>query len=185
MTGRARRREIELLGLLSDAMAAPWLAGSPTDVAAGMLAASLAVLDADAGFVGRLLGPDALQVVHVSGYAYEKTERLVLQLDAPYPLAEAVRSDRALFIGSNEELRCDYPGLIRMSHRDHACATLPLATSGRSLGALNVSYDEPRSFGPRDRELLQLLAYQFALVIERAEHEALQRAVGSLARAVA
>lgn len=176
------RDEIELLGRLPDATAVPSRAGSPSDVAAGMLVGGLSALDADAGFIGRLLVGDALQVVHVSGFAYESSERLLLPLDAPYPLAEAVRTEKALFIGSNEELRCDHPGLIRMEGADHACATVPLVANGRLLGALNVSYDTPRSFDTEDRELLQLLADRCAETIERAERDALGAAVAAITR---
>jgi GAF domain-containing protein len=146
-----------------------------------MLIHGLSVLGADAGFIGRLLGTDALQIVHVAGFAYETRERLLIPLDAPYPLAEAVRSDRALFIASNEELRCDHPGLIRMKHADHACATIPLAADGRLLGALNVTYDSPRSFDAADKELLHLFAERCARTIAATERHALKTAAEALA----
>lgn len=175
-----QRRQIALLSRLSDATGLPRWA-SPSDVAATMLTQGLSVLGADAGFIGRLLGTEALQIVHVAGFAYETRKRLLIPLDAPYPLAEAVRSDRALFIASNEELRCDHPGLTRMKHADHACATIPLPADGRLLGALNVTYDSPRTFDAADKELLHLFAERCARTIAAAERHAVKTAAEALA----
>jgi GAF domain-containing protein len=180
VTIATQQRQIALLSRLSDATALS-RTGSPSEVATTMLVEGLSVLGADAGFIGRLLGADALQIVHVAGFAYETRERLLIPLDAPYPLAETVRSDRALFIASNEELRCNHPGLTRMKHADHACATIPLAADGRLLGALNVSYDSPRSFDAADRELLHLFAERCAQAIVAAEQRALKTAAEALA----
>jgi hypothetical protein len=47
-------------------------------------------------------------------------------LGADTAFVATVTDDGALFIASNEQLRCDHPGLVRVQSDDHACATLPL-----------------------------------------------------------
>ena len=59
--------------------------GSPSEVATSMLVEGLQVLGADAGFIGRLLGTDALQIVHVAGFAYDAPSRTATwTLSAPF-----------------------------------------------------------------------------------------------------
>jgi GAF domain-containing protein len=131
----------------------------PADVAATMIADSLSALRADAGFVATV-DPvsDALEIARVTPYARHPV-RFMLPLDAPYPLAQAIRSREPLFIENNEQLQCDNPGLIRIRSEDHSCATIPLLDeSGELLGALNLGFDEPRAFSARDYELIDLLA---------------------------
>lgn len=130
----------------------------PADVAATMIADSLSALGADAGFVAT---PDQelglLEIARVTPYARHPV-RFTLALDAQYPLAETIRTRESLFIENNEQLACNNPGLIRMRSEDHSCATVPLLDeSGELLGALNLGFDEPRTFGARDYERIDLL----------------------------
>ncbi len=137
----------------------PDAARMPADVAATMVADSLSALGADAGFVATL-DPDlgTLEIARVTPYARHPV-RFTLALEAPYPLAETIRTGEPLFIENNEQLACNNPGLIRIRSEDHSCATMPLLNeSGELLGALNLGFDEPRAFGARDYELIDLLA---------------------------
>ncbi|MDQ5820102.1 MAG: GAF domain-containing protein [Actinomycetota bacterium] len=131
----------------------------PADVAATMIADSLSALGADAGFVATV-DPDhgALEIARMTPYARHPV-RFTLPREAPYPLAEAIRTREPLFIENNDQLKCDNPGLVRIRSEDHSCATVPLLDeSGELLGALNLGFDEPRAFSARDYELIDLLA---------------------------
>ena len=131
----------------------------PADVAATMVADSLSALGADAGFVATP-APDleTLEIARVTPYARHPV-RFTLALEAPYPLAETIRTREPLFIENNEHLACNNPGLIRIRSEDHSCATIPLLDeSGELLGALNLGFDEPRTFAERDYERINLLA---------------------------
>ena len=143
-------------------------ANLPADVATVIVADCLEVLNADAGYVGTV-GTDGqtIEVARVTEFSHTPV-RLEFPLDAPYPLAETIRTGRELFIESNEQLVCDHPGLVRVKEEDHACATLPLYDeNGDLLGALNLGFDEPHEFTPDEREQIQILAGFCADVMAR------------------
>lgn len=145
----------------------------PADVAATMVADSLSALGADAGFIATL-DPELglLEIARVTPYARHPV-RFTLALEAPYPLAESIRTRQPLFIENNEQLACNNPGLVRIRSEDHSCATIPLLDeSGELLGALNLGFDEARTFSRRDYERIDLLvrhcaeAMSLALILE-------------------
>ena len=129
-----------------------------TEVATPIVAESLRLLQADAGFVATV-GPDGetLDVARVTPYSASAV-RLGCARDAPYPLADTSRTQRPLLIESNDDL-CEHPGLVRVKSEDHACATLPLfAEDGELLGAVNFGFDEPHRFTSEELELIDLVA---------------------------
>jgi GAF domain-containing protein len=161
-------RQLELLRGLSDVTSELSQASTPDEVAAALLGSGMATLGADAGFVGRI-GPDGtLEVLQLAGYATAPA-RFELPADAPYPLAEAVRRGEPLFIASNEQLACDFPGLSRITADDHACATVPLTAEGRIVGALNIGFSEPRPFTEDEIELIGELGRRCAQALLRAQ----------------
>lgn len=166
-TGTSRRAD--LLARLEAASAPPSEATTPGDVATAIVARSLNVLEADAGFVATVSADgETLEVARVTPFAQEPV-RLSFPLDAPYPLAETIRTRRPLFIASNEALECDHPGLVRVQGEDHACATMPLhADDGELLGALNLGFEDPHEFTDEERELIELVAARCAEAMARA-----------------
>lgn len=154
------------LSQLGEIYASGALPDSAAVRAARLLAALLDLLGADVGFLGTVT-PDGgtLDVFRVTPFS-ENLVRLAFPLDAPYPLAYAVRTELPAFIASNEELRCDHPGLVRIEERDHACATVPLHDlDGRLLGAVNVSFEEPHAFTDGERALIDAAARRCAAVL--------------------
>ncbi|MDX6477047.1 MAG: hypothetical protein QOH95_2558 [Gaiellaceae bacterium] len=130
------------------------------EAAAAVLAARLRDLGADAGFVATVSADGrTVEVARVTPFSRTPV-RLAFPIEAPYPLAAAIRRDQPLFISSNDALACDHPGLIRIRGEDHACATLPLHGSGGAvIGSANVSFEDPREFSDEDRvEIEQLFA---------------------------
>jgi GAF domain-containing protein len=169
----AARRQIELLQVLSDATAGLGQAATPEEVVTVVLGEGMRALGADGGFVGIADEPDEpLHVVRLDGASRAVSERFDLPRDAPYPLAAALRRSEALFIGSNDELSCDFPDLQRISPEDHACATVPLRDGSRLLGSLNISFGRPRTFAEDEKELVLELARRCAQAMARAERYA-------------
>ena len=126
------------------------------DAAATVLAARLIALGADAGFIAKI-SPDGqtVEVARVTPFSRAPV-RLAFPVDAPYPLAAAIRRNEALFISSNETLACDHPGLVRIRGEDHACATFPLhGADGTVIGSANVSFEDPREFSESDRAAIE------------------------------
>lgn len=147
----------DLMARLEEVYADAEKAG-PLEGAAAVLARRLGELGADAGFVavpssdGRTV--EVARVTPFSGVSV----RLAFPADAPYPLAAAIRRDESIFITSNEMLDCDHPGLVRIRGGDHACATAPLhGRGGTVIGAVNVSFEDPREFSDADRADLALV----------------------------
>jgi GAF domain-containing protein len=131
---------------------------SASDVAAMCLAGELERVGADAGYVGTPTRSDMVEVARVTAFS-SRPVRLVFPADAPYPLLEALRTGSPLFIGSNEELACDHPGLVRVVADDHACATMPLtAPDGTVLGSLNLGFEEPHEFTDAERTEIERIA---------------------------
>lgn len=124
----------------------------PVDAAARTLAPRLGAIGADAGFVGVVASDgrtvEAARVTRDS----DRPVPLEFPLDAPYPLAAAIRMQLALWIPDNETLQCEHPGIVRMIGHDHACATLPLSgEGGEALGAMNVTFEDPHEFTEEER----------------------------------
>lgn len=140
------------------------------EAAAGVLAARLSALGADAGFVATVSSDGrTIEVARVTPFSGAPV-RLAFPADAPYPLAAAIRRNEALFISSNDTLACDHPGLIRMRGEDHACATVPLrGADGTVIGAANVSFEDPREFSDSDRSELEGLFAACAAALARRE----------------
>ena len=123
------------------------------DAATACLLPALERLGADAGYVA-LRNDEQLEIARVTPFS-ERPVYLAVPLDAPYPLAVATRHAVPLFIESNDVLACDHPGLVRMKAVDHACATVPLAADEVGvLGAVNVTFEDPRTFAAEDRAIL-------------------------------
>jgi GAF domain-containing protein len=152
---------------------AVYASGAPVaalDSAAGVLGARLGELGADAGFVA---APSAdgrtVEVARVTPFS-EQPVRLAFPVDAPYPLAAAIRRDEELYITSNETLACDHPGLVRVRGEDHACATVPLhGSDGSVIGSANISFEDPREFTAADRTAFAALFAACAAELARAQ----------------
>jgi GAF domain-containing protein len=167
-----QRRHIALLQQLGDATSLMSSASTPDEVAFVMLTSGLRALGADAGFLAVYESDrELLRVSRFAGYDSIPVEQLEVPLAANLPIAHAVRMRTALYVGSNEELMCDHPGLERIDPNDHACASVPLMVSEDlpPLGAINVRFDSPREFSQVDRRLFALLAERCAQAMSRAQ----------------
>ncbi|MDQ3068083.1 MAG: GAF domain-containing protein [Actinomycetota bacterium] len=143
---------------------------TPVDHAAAFVAEELERIGADAGFVATISTDGrAIDVARVTRFS-ENPVRLGFPVDAPYPIAEVLRGGGALFIASNEQLRCNHPGLTRVDEDDHACATVPLRDdAGEIVGALNLGFEDPREFPDVERAAIQELAERCARVLRAAD----------------
>ncbi len=95
----------------------------------------------------------------------------VIPLDADAPVAEAVRTGQAYFLESVEQAEARFPGIAQHMAEagTRAMAHLPLmASNGRAMGTLAVSFAETRRISPNEREFLTTLAGYAAQAMERA-----------------
>ncbi|MGW4560828.1 SpoIIE family protein phosphatase [Streptomyces sp. NPDC004561] len=116
---------------------------------------------------------DRLTVVGSRGYS----ERFIRLLDGHWavkdaagPVGDALRTRTPLFISSPEECLERYPTtetLLREGGKQ-AWAFLPLAVSGREIGAAVISFGRPREMDDVERTLLTALSGLIAQALERA-----------------
>ncbi len=106
-----------------------------------------------------------------AGYPPAAVEMLrLLRADDDTPIARTLRTREPLFLPSREA----YLGLFRQRQRlvhatgKNAWAFLPLTVSGRALGTLTVSFDQPRDFAPDEQSLLVSVGGLLAQTLARA-----------------
>jgi PAS domain S-box-containing protein len=110
-----------------------------------------------------------LEIVACVGISPEvRTAFNRLAVDAPLPIAEAVRNRQVVFLESNAEL-ARYPAasLARAQPNASAWAAVPMIAGGRLAGALALGFANERRFDEDDRAFITALAYQAAQALER------------------
>jgi GAF domain-containing protein len=142
-------------------------AATPREVAAGAFRA-LGALGARAAEIHGLQG-DRVALLGRHGRGSE-VEPVSVGVDAPTPAAEVVRTGRAIWLESPEEIAQRYPHLERdrAAREERAWAVVPLLASGHTLGALVVTFSDPRRLEADDRTYLRLVAQPCAQALERA-----------------
>jgi len=181
---QAALRNAQLLGIT----AALSTAVTQEDVARAVVERGVAALGATAGWVA-LYSADGrtLEVLAQKGSSPEQLARYgSLPVDSPLPLAVAARTGEAQWLTPLEEaierhaeIRTDLQEAYAKGRR--ALAAVPLAVGGRSIGAIGLSFDDPRDVEGTDAEFLTALAQQCAQALERArlyeaERDARERA---------
>lgn len=130
---------------------------------------ALPLLGAHAGIIVTLSADGhQLELLEQRGYAAEAVrpwERI--PLDAPVPLAEAVRRATPIWLASRDEAAARYPVLQHVWNASHAWAVLPLQIEQRVVGAWGLSFAEPQSFPQEDRDVLLTIARQYSQALER------------------
>ncbi len=142
-----------------------------TEVAQALVAEGSALLGVSAGAITLLRDDGQLETVVNLGYS-EEIERAfgLAPLDAPIPTAAAVRTGLPQYYRDQADILARFPELAgsNLSSPYEAVAALPLQIDDRRLGALTLSFDDARDFGPEDRAFLESLAQQGAQALERA-----------------
>jgi signal transduction histidine kinase len=169
------------------------LAGAltPSDVVSVLVREGVEAFEAVAGcvvLVSELTGELEMAAnVGFEGALVDAFRRL--PLSASHPLAEAVRTRRAVLLGSPGEFQERFPELAVCfpppPPSRQAWVAVPLVLEHRTLGAMGLAFGEVRSFGDADRELMETLASQCAQALERArlyEQERLAREVAEAAQ---
>ncbi|WP_324788196.1 SpoIIE family protein phosphatase [Streptomyces sp. H51] len=94
-------------------------------------------------------------------------------LNAPIPMAEAVREGRLVWVGSEEEMARRYPRISVVLPYPFALAAVPVATAARPYGALFLIWPGSRApeLTERDRNHLTAACERLAARLERALKE--------------
>jgi PAS domain S-box-containing protein len=170
-TERHRERLQAVSAALSEAV-------GPEDVVNAVLNDGFTAVEADAAVVAlREPGEERLHLLGLRGYSEEVAARMEeITLDAPLPLAEALRTGRAIWIDEQGEAQRRYPEAARFElERAAALAMLPLVVRGRTIGALGLRFRRAKRVEPEDRDFMVALAHQCAQALERARLYAAER----------
>lgn len=95
-----------------------------------------------------------------------------IPLDAPVPLAEAVRDARAVTLSSFDAIAAHAPSIAEVCREAGTaaiCVVPVVATGNRVLGSIGLSFAAEREFQDEMLTLLETLARQAAQALERAQ----------------
>jgi PAS domain S-box-containing protein len=173
-TRLAAERAAARMARLQAATAALSAATGSREAAEVLTDLGVTALGASAGVVA-FPTPDggALEVAHSRGYTPGEVEAYqLISGDAAYPLAEAWRTGKPIFVQSREGA----PGILASSHHD-AWAVVPLILHQGVVGVLGLSFTEPHVFDEDERGFLLALCEVAAQALDRAAaYEAERRA---------
>lgn len=163
----AQRRLAERLGQIQSASAALSGAATPPGVAAAAFR-GLATLGARAAEFHALDGPERLVLLVRHGPAVPAGRPVAI--DQPVPAAEVVRTGKALWLESPDDIEGRFPELERerAARGEAAWAVVPLLAGGETVGALSVAFGEPRRFQADEKAFIRMLAMPCAQAIDRA-----------------
>ena len=150
------------------------LARAPTvaEVATATVEVGLSALGARAGSF-MLLDDSGTQLEICRSQGYDDSVRdsfARIPLDADFPVCQAVRERRPVFISGTEEYLRRYPTLRadQVARQHIAWAALPLEGRDKVLGVIGLSYDTGVNFDGATRDHLMRLAWQCGQALERA-----------------
>jgi PAS domain S-box-containing protein len=105
------------------------------------------------------------------GLAHETvTERPVLHLDTPVPLARTIRTRTSTWLPDRSSMMREYPQTRArrvVGSEVEATASIPFVLEGRVSGAMAFSFAQPRPFDGATRDFLETFALQCAQALER------------------
>ncbi|MFD8078450.1 SpoIIE family protein phosphatase [Streptomyces sp. NPDC059718] len=120
------------------------------------------------GLVLMTIEEGRLSIIGHRGYTADFIDRYDgAALASLTPPAQALTSGVPSFFVSFDDFQRAYPEAVRYGSRD-AWAFLPLITSGRPVGTLVLSYDQPRAFPQAERAALTALAGLIGQALDRA-----------------
>jgi|GEM_PF-2205475 len=129
------------------------------------------VLDADGGVVAVVSDDGAeVEVMVADGYRSATVRRLSrFPVDAPLPLAKAIRTRTACRYGDNAEMLADNPGMadLVLPEVNRASLTVPMVVGDRACGALGLTWVAPHTLGAEETGFLAAIAGQLAQTLER------------------
>ncbi len=173
---RGRERATKLYQLA----AALSRATTEQEVASAVVNEGMAALEAEAA-VAYLVDVGGRYVLRAARGVSEQTlvDRAVLPVDAPLPLADALRTGEPIWIESLEELLARYPG-VRGSgtpmSKLQAVAAVPLRSHERTVGGVAFSFGSPRRFDGDEQRFLLTVVSHAAVAAERCRLRAEERA---------
>jgi GAF domain-containing protein len=141
------------------------------DVASVVIERALPVLGASAGSVVSSRGDgETLEVVVAEGYPEDVLAQWdTFPMDAPIPLAEAMRTGEPVVVRNAAEWE-RFPPEARAVARldgDRAWVAIPMMVEGSAVGAMGLDFPDPRAFAEDELGFMLALARQCGQALER------------------
>ncbi len=154
------------LGVLQQLITSLTSAGSVAEVAETAARLTVAAARADRGSIvwASDAGPE---IIGSFGYAPEALEGFRDHLARPGPLAETLRTGRAVFCESLSDLVARYPSLRGVTAEDGAFCALPV-TGTVLTGAIGLVYQNQHRFSDDDRALFDAFSRHVSVALGRA-----------------
>ena len=134
------------------------------------------------GMLVSLVEAGRLKLAGHAGYQPSAVTLLaMLDMDDETPIAQVLRTREPLFLPSRDAYLALFPGkreLVESSGKS-AWVFLPLSVSGRAVGTLTVSFDEPRLLGPEEGSLLVIVGGLIGQTVARARLRDLERTLAA------
>jgi PAS domain S-box-containing protein len=143
-------------------------AATTQEIAEVIIEQGIPALSASTGILAILEEPDVLRFVRTIGYGDVFPERL--GLDEPWPITQAVRTRRLVELRDLPERRArfDVPERIWEASGHGTLVAVPLLVGDRPVGAIGFTREQSTRLTASERDLVETLARQAALALERA-----------------
>jgi signal transduction histidine kinase len=166
---RTRRTErlAKITSAIADAVTAEQVFEAVVDQTRSALQASSAALWLTGG------SQAVARLVRTDGYGEEAAQQFAtipLESDpCPTPIVEAIRDRQLIWIASRDELIARYPNLAASvtPGRDYGVVCLPVMTSGQTLGAIGLTFEDARTLDDEEANFLLLIARYCGQALER------------------
>ncbi|PZV18502.1 MAG: diguanylate cyclase [Leptolyngbya sp.] len=169
---QAAERTTERIARLQSVTAAFSESVTPAQVAEVIVDQGIAALNANFAMVALLdeitSELEVVRVVGGGGALDEKWQRFSLQ--APVPLAKAVRTGQPIWAEPSEVRAVHYPHLADMYAQQNfgAWISIPLMVEGRAFGGISLGFNKPQQLDEEQQTFILSLAQQCAQAIARA-----------------
>jgi len=151
---------------------------SPQALARFAIENGLSALEFSTATVVQAVAGGSLEVLHAQGWPDDLAlDMRRMGADAPAVVAEAYRTQTAVWLPTQAALQESYPNASELPLRlgDQAWAAVPLRVDGRTLGAVGLGFPRPRDLDVDEKRYFLAIAQQLAQALERAR---LRDAVG-------
>ncbi len=168
---QAAERSAERIARLQSVTAAFSESVTPDQVAEVIVAEGIAALNANFALVALLNeATRELEVVRLVGGADPGARGQRFSLNAPVPLAKAVRTGKPLWAEPSEVRAIQYPHLAEMYAQQNfgAWISIPLMVEGRAVGGISLGFTDPQQLDEEEQAFILSLAQQCAQAIARA-----------------
>ncbi|MFW9262951.1 AAA family ATPase [Nostoc sp. CALU 546] len=160
---------------------------TPAQVSEVIVEQSMAALGATSALVALVNeSKTELEIVRAVGYNQDLVDSWRhFAIDSPSPLAEAVRTGKAIWAESTENRVARYPHLsqIYAQYDFKAWISIPLMVEGSAVGGISVGFAQPQQLSEEDQAFLLAVAQQCAQAIARAHLYEAERTARSAAEA--